>query len=78
MTAASLIYCRQAEGLLEALAAVIHELVKLHVDQFQAVIDGDPDSSRFDDLIHMANQRKQDAKYTYLEHLSAHGCSRMQ
>ena len=72
----SLIYCRQAKGLLESLAAVIHELIKLHEQQFKAVFAGDPDSSRFDDLIHLANERKNEAKYAYLQHLSAHGCSR--
>ena len=70
-----LAYCGQAKGLLEALAVVIHELIKLHEQQFKAVIAGDPDSSRFDDLIHLANERKNEAKDTYLQHLSAHGCS---
>jgi hypothetical protein len=26
-------------------------------------------------LIHMANERKQAAKYAYLRHVEAHGCS---
>jgi tRNA splicing endonuclease len=73
---ASLIYCGQAKGLLEALGGVIHELIKLHEQQFTAVLEGDPDSGRFDDLIHMANDRKHEAKYAYLQHLSDHGCSR--
>jgi hypothetical protein len=68
-------YCQEAKELLDAFAESIHELVKLHEEQFQAVIGGDLDSARFDDLIHMANERKSQAKYTYLQHLELHGCS---
>jgi len=75
-TAISLIYCRQAKGLLEAFAGTIHELVRLHEEQFQAVIEGDVDSMRFDALIHMANECKQEAKYAYLHHLEIHCCSK--
>jgi len=74
-TSTSLIFCQEAKGLLEALAGAIHELIMLHGQQFQAVIGGDPDSGRFDDLIHMANEHKLEAKYIYLQHLSFHGCS---
>ena len=70
-----LIYCREAKDLLDAFGSAIQELVKLHEEQFQAVIAGDSDSARFDDLIHMANQRKLAAKYRYLHHLETHGCS---
>jgi len=47
----------------------------LHEEQFQSIVGGDLDSSRFDDLIHMALERKQKAKYAYLKHLDTHGCS---
>jgi hypothetical protein len=49
--------------------------MKLHEEQFYALMDGDLDSSRFDDLIHMANERKHEAKYGYIYHLETHGCS---
>ena len=48
----------------------------MHEEQFQAVIAGDSDSTRFDDLIHLANQRKLAAKYRYLHHLETHCCSK--
>jgi hypothetical protein len=38
------------------------------------VIEGDPEFSRFDLLIHMANQRKDRAKYALLLHVQDHGC----
>ncbi len=69
------VYCRDAKDLLDAFAESIRELVKLHEEQFQAVIGGDLDSARFDDLIHMANGRKSQAKYAYLQHLELHRCS---
>ncbi len=72
----SLIYCQQAKQLLEAFGETIRELTRLHEEQFQALVGGDLDSTRFDDLIHMVNERKHQAKYAYLNHLETHGCSR--
>ena len=72
-----LIYCQQARALLDAFSAAIHEVITLHEQQFQAVLASDEDSMRFDDLIHMTNERKREAKYAYLNHLEAHGCSRL-
>jgi len=37
--------------------------------QFQALIGDDQDGTRFDDLIHIANERKREAKYENLTHL---------
>jgi hypothetical protein len=70
-----LLYCHQAEQLLEALTEAVHQLMCLHGEQFKALISGDLDTARFDDLIHMANEQKREAKYAYLNHLDAHGCS---
>ena len=75
--AAGLFYCQQARALLEAFSGVIREVIALHEDQIQAVLQGDEDSARFDDLIHMTNERKREAKYAYLNHLETHGCSRL-
>jgi hypothetical protein len=72
-----IIYCQQARDLLNAFSGVIREVITLHEAHFQAVICGDEDSARFDDLIHMANERKRDAKYAYLSHLDAHRCSKI-
>jgi len=73
----SLIYCHQAKELLDALGEAIRELIKLHEEQFQSLFGGDLDSTRFDPLIHMANERKHEAKYAYLNHLEIHGCSKL-
>jgi uncharacterized protein with GYD domain len=68
-------YCDSARRLLDAFGEAVQELVQLHEHQFLAIFDGDDDCSRFDALIHMANERKYRAKYAYLQHLETHGCS---
>jgi hypothetical protein len=40
----------------------------------QAAIDHDPDFSRFEDLIHMAKQKKDETKYAVIAHISEHHC----
>jgi len=72
----SIIYCQEARELLDALGETIRDLIKLHEEQFQSLVGGDLDSTRFDPLIHMANERKHKAKYAYLHHLEIHGCSK--
>ena len=68
-------YCDVARRLLDAFGEAVHELVQLHEHQFLATVDADADCSRFETLIHMANERKYKAKYAYLQHLETHGCS---
>ena len=67
--------CEEHRLLLDDFGAAVHELLRLHQDQFAAIVQGDEDSSRFDLLIHLANERKQQAKYAYLEHVESHGCA---
>ena len=71
----SVLYCEEAKHLLNAFGEAVQDLVRLHEEQFQSILGGDLDSTRFDDLIHMANEKKQEAKYAYLKHLEVHGCS---
>ena len=68
-------YCEEARRLLDAFGHAVQELVQLHELQFLAIVDGDPECSRFDVLIHMANERKLAAKYAYLHHVDSHGCA---
>jgi hypothetical protein len=51
------------------------ELLHLHKQQLLATIEDDSDSHRFELLIHMANEKKQQAKYAYMRHMEMHGCS---
>ena len=75
-TMTSLVFCQEAKELLGAFGETVRELTTLHEEQFQAIVGGDLDSTRFDDLIHMANERKHEAKYAYLHHLETHRCSK--
>jgi hypothetical protein len=66
--------CGDAVRLRDALLAAIRELNALHSEQMRSVLDGDTDFSRFDLLVHMANERKDLAKYSLLQHLESHRC----
>jgi len=52
----------------------IRELGALQNEQAKAVIEGDADFSRFDLLLHMANEKKDHAKYALLMHIEQHHC----
>jgi two-component system response regulator len=67
--------CETQRRLTEDFAIAVRELLTLHEQQFQAIVQGDTECSRFDLLIHMANEKKQRAKYEYLRHVESHGCS---
>ena len=75
-TPASSSGCEEHNRLLKGFGAAVHELLQLHEQQFLTIVQGDADSHRFDLLIHMANERKQLAKYAYLRHVESHGCSK--
>jgi hypothetical protein len=69
--------CKEHHRLLDNFGAAVRELLDIHEQQYQAIVEGDNDCSRFDVLIHMANEKKQQAKYAYLRHVEAHGCSKL-
>ena len=66
--------CEEKLRLMEEFLASATDLVSVHNDQVKALIDDDPDFSRFDLLIHLANERKRRAKYEYMVHLEKHRC----
>jgi two-component system, chemotaxis family, response regulator Rcp1 len=68
-------HCAEHHRLMTGLGAAVKELLALHEQQFQAIVQGDAECNRFDLLIHMANEKKQEAKYAYLRHVESHGCS---
>ena len=71
------VYCEEARYLLDVFGETVHELVEIHKQQFEAIVQEDADSTRFDLLVHMANESKYAAKYAYLTHVVAHGCSKL-
>ena len=74
-TSRKFIYCEEIRDLLDRFGEAAKELLDLHKQQLLGIIVGDPDEQRFDLLIHLANEKKQQAKYAYMRHLEAHGCS---
>jgi len=66
--------CEEKHRLIEEFLGSNHVLMDLQNAQVQAVIDQDPEFSRFDDLIHMAREKKDQAKYALLAHVEKHQC----
>jgi hypothetical protein len=66
--------CEERNRLLNAILDAIRELNSLQSDQVQAMIGGDPEFRRFDLLIHLAQERKEKAKYAWIEHVESHNC----
>jgi len=67
-------FCAEKVRLEGEFLKAIHELIALHAQQTQAVIDEDPEFSRFDLLIHSAGEHKDRTKYILMAHIEAHGC----
>jgi hypothetical protein len=68
------IFCEENKRLLNDFAETVTALSMLHEQQFIAIVNGDEDFNRFDLLIHMATEKKLQAKYAYLHHIETHGC----
>jgi CheY-like chemotaxis protein len=66
--------CQERVRLSDELLSAIRELTELHSQQTRAVIESDPEFARFDDLIHFANERKEEAKYALMRHIGRHQC----
>ena len=67
-------FCETKQGLIRDFTAANHALMELQNQQTQAVIDQDPDFSRFDDVIHIARELKDQAKYALIAHIDEHHC----
>ena len=67
-------FCKDKFQLLSDLVDAIHELNTLQQEQTQAIINEDPDFGRFDILLHLAQEKKETAKYRWISHVEVHGC----
>jgi hypothetical protein len=68
------ILCAERTRLQEDFLEAIHELNSLQSHQVAAVIDGNTDACRFELLISLAQERKEQAKYAWIAHIEAHRC----
>jgi hypothetical protein len=67
-------FCEEKNRLLDEFLQASREMIALQNEQTQAVISGDDDFPRFDVLIHLAQERKEVAKYAWIAHVDSHGC----
>ena len=67
-------FCEEKKGLINEFIAANHVLWTLQSQQTRAIINDDLDFMRFDDLIHLAREKKEQVKYALIAHLEAHHC----
>jgi hypothetical protein len=67
-------FCQEKVKLIQQFLQTVHELTQLHTQMTDAVIANDPDFSRFDVLIYMATEKKEEAKYALFWHMECHHC----
>jgi hypothetical protein len=67
-------FCEEKHRLRGEFLRTIRELNDMLSQQTRAVIDSDPDFSRFDVLLHLAHERKETAKYAWIAHVESHHC----
>jgi len=67
-------FCVVKQELVNDFLAAVHDITVLQNEQAQAVIDDDLDFSRFDLLLHFAQEKKDTAKYAWIAHVETHGC----
>jgi hypothetical protein len=66
--------CELKYRLMDDFIEAVHALNVLHNQQTVAVVEGDQDFSRFDLLLHLAQERKDLAKYAWMTHVESHCC----
>ena len=67
-------FCEQKLALRREFLLAIRKVAHLQAQQIRAVIDSDPNFEGFDALLHLAQQRKEQAKYAWIAHVEAHHC----
>ena len=66
--------CAEKGRLRRDFLRAIRELSEFQRQQTQAVLEHDSDFARFDILIHMASEKKDEAKYALMRHVESHHC----
>ena len=67
-------FCEEKARLQDEFLSAIHDLGILLDEQTRAVIENDTEFSRFDVLIHAAQEKKERAKYAWIAHVETHRC----
>jgi hypothetical protein len=66
--------CEVKKRLLDEFLKAIREVTLLLSQQAEAVIEWDSEFSRFDVPLHLAQQKREAAKYALIAHIEAHHC----
>lgn len=67
-------FCEEKHRLLDNLLAAIRALTEIQEEQTRAVISGDSEFARYEELLHIAHLRKDNAKYAWMAHVETHHC----
>jgi hypothetical protein len=67
-------FCEEKNRLMGEFLEALHEMTALQSQQTEAVIENDPDFARFDVLLHLAQEKKENAKYAWIAHVESHNC----
>ena len=67
-------FCMEKNRLLGDFLNAIRELTSLLSQQTRAVIKGEADFSHLDMLLHLAQEKKEQAKYRWIAHVETHHC----
>jgi hypothetical protein len=67
-------FCEEKHQLIDEFLRAVRELNALQEQQTQTILDGDSDFTRFDVLLHLAQQKKENAKYAWMLHVESHHC----
>lgn len=67
-------FCEEKQRLVFDFLDAVHGINALQKQQTQAAIEDDQDFSRFDVLLHVAQEKKDTAKYAWIAHVESHGC----
>jgi hypothetical protein len=67
-------FCEVKKRLQDEFLEAIREVTLLLSHQAEAVIKWDPEFSRFDVALHLAQEKREFAKYALIAHIEAHHC----
>jgi hypothetical protein len=67
-------FCEEKHRLMSEFLEAIHAVTTLQSQQTEAVIFGDPDIARFDGLLRLAQEKKENAQCAWIAHLESHQC----
>jgi len=69
-----ILFCQEKRRLLDNFLHTIRELNALHRQFVQAVIDDSADMTRLDVALHLAEEKKDEAKFACILHAEEHQC----